>query len=138
MEYWQVWDFSCIVQIGRRFRPCGAVPEIYESRHREPHTARRAKYPSDHSRPAGRPGHHALAGFRSDPALSLAAWLGHAGDAERNVEALFSGAGNHVSPVPAAAPPGSEGDVGKRLRFLTHQRRAHAGHGAVFTIPAFV
>src|ERR1017187_10076406 len=130
MEYWQVRDFSCIVQIGRRFWPCGAVLEIYETRHREPRTARRAECPSDHSRPAGRPGHHALVGFRSDPALSLAAWLGHAGDAARKVEALFSGAGDHVPPVPAAAPPGSEGDVGKRLLFLTHRRRTHARHGA--------
>src|ERR1017187_1799716 len=130
MEYWQVWEFSCIVQIGRRFWPCGTVLEIYESRHREPRAARHSECPSDHSRPAGRPGHLAFTGFRSDPALSLAAWLGHAGDAERNVEALFSGAGSHVPPIPATAPPGSERDGGKRLRFFTHRQRAHAGDGA--------
>src|ERR1035441_9452816 len=112
MEYWQVRDFSCIVQIGRRFRLGGALLEIYESRHCEPGTARRAEYPSDYARPVGRPGYLAHAGFRSDPALSLAVWLGHAGEAEREVEALFSGAGDHVPPVPAAAPSGSEGNAG--------------------------
>src|ERR1017187_8777930 len=130
MEYWQVWDFSCIVQLGCRFWPCGAVLEIYESRHCETRAAPSAECPSDHSRPAAGLGHHALVGFRSDPALPLVAWFGHAGDAERDVEALFSGAGDHVPPVPAAAHPGSEGDVGKRLRFLTQQRRTRARHGA--------
>src|ERR1035438_462377 len=72
MEYWQLIDFSCIVQIGCRFRPCGTVLEIYESRHCEPRTARRAEHSSEHSRSAGRLRHPALDGFRSDPALSLA------------------------------------------------------------------
>src|ERR1035438_2223105 len=130
MEYWQVSDFSCIVQSVCRFRPCGTVLETYESRHREPGTARSRERPSNHSRPAGRLRHPALDGVRSDPALSLAAWLGHAGDAEPDLEALFSGARGHVPPIPAAAHPGSDGDVGKRLRLFTHWRRAHAGHGA--------
>src|ERR1035437_55972 len=72
------------------------------------------------SRPRRGPGYSTQPGYRSDSAVLVDAWLGHAGDPQHGLEAFLSGARSSVSPFPATATAGSEGHAGKRLLVHPH------------------
>src|SRR5208283_3149928 len=126
MEYWSAGPACCIVQSvpGK----AGATSIQHDKDRERPSDADHPDgFLAGDSRPRRGPGYSTQLGYRSDSAVLVAAWRGHAGDPQRGLEAFLSGARNFVPPVPATATAGSEGDAGKRLLVHPDERGAGAG-----------
>src|SRR5271157_56995 len=114
MEYWFAGPACCIVLSACRFWAGATSFQHDKDREKRSDADHPARFLAGDSRPRRGPGDSTQPGYRSDSAVLVAAWRGHAGDPQHGLEAFLSGARNSVSPFPATATTGSEGDAGRR------------------------